>query len=133
MSDPNLKEKHKDPHCSLQEYLIKVFHLRNCAGLIREAYIIAAHDGKVLWYVVLLEYDAPDIRVDHIIHIQGTVAVVTDTCCYEQRDLMDAAENNKLMENGSAELIPDCLFVIDRNRVMAIGWQGLVLLSLFMF
>ena len=132
MSDPNLKEKHKDPHCSLQEYLIQVFHLRNFAGLIRETHIIAAHDGKVLRDVVLLEYDTPDIRVDHIIHIQGTGTVVTDTCCYEQRDLMDAAEANELTEGGGAEFIPDFLLVIDRNRIMAIGWQSSVLLSLFM-
>ena len=132
MSDPNLKEKHKDPYCSLQEYLIHVFHLRNFAGLIRETHIIAAHDGKVLRDVVLLKYDAPDIRVDHIIHIQGTGAVVEDACCYEQRDLMDAAEANELTEDGSAEFIPDFLLVIDRNGIMAIGWQGSILLSLFM-
>lgn len=133
MSDPNLKEKHKDPHCSLQEYLIQVFHLRNFAGLIRETHIIAAHDGKVLRDVVLLEYDTPDIRVDHIIHIQGTGTVVTDAGCYEQRDLMDAAEANELTEGGGAEFIPDFLLVIDCNRIMVIGWQGSVLLSLFMF
>ena len=82
--------------------------------------------------VVLLKYDAPDIRVDHIIHIQGTGAVVEDACCYEQRDLMDAAEANELTEDGSAEFIPFCLLVIDRERIMVIGWQGSVLLSLFM-
>ena len=132
MSDPNLKEKHKDPYCSLQEYLIHVIHLRHCAGLIREIHIIAAHDGEVFREVVLLKYDAPDIRVDHIIHIQGTGAVVEDACCYEQRDLMDAAEANELTEDGSAEFIPFCLLVIDRERIMVIGWQGSVLLSLFM-
>ena len=83
MSDPNLKEKQKDPHGLVQENLIHVSNLRNFAGLIRETHIITAHDGKVLRDVVLLEYDAPDIRVDHIVHIQGTGTVVTDTCCYE--------------------------------------------------
>ena len=133
MSDPNLKEKHKDPHCSLQEYLIHVIHLRHCAGLIREIHIIAAHDGEVFREVVLLKYDAPDIRVDHIIHIQGTGTVVTDAGCYEQRDLMDAAEANELTEGGGAEFIPDFLLVIDRERIMVFGWQDSVLLSLFMF
>ena len=133
MSDPNLKEKHKDPHGSVQKYLIHVIHLRHCAGLIREIHIIAAHDGKVLRDVVLLEYDTPDIRVDHIIHIQGTGTVVTDAGCYEQRDLMDAAEANELTEGGGAEFIPDFLLVIDCKRIMVIGWQGSVLLSLFMF
>ena len=133
MSDPNLKEKQKDPHGLVPENLIHVSNLRNFAGLIRETHIIAAHDGKVLRDVVLLEYDAPDIRVDHIVHIQGTGTVVTDTCCYEQRDLMDAAEANELTEGGGAEFIPFWLLVIDRERIMVIGWQGSVLLSLFMF
>ena len=132
MSDPNLKEKQKDPHGLVQENLIHVSNLRNFAGLIRETHIITAHDGKVLRDVVLLEYDAPDIRVDHIVHIQGTGTVVTDTCCYEQRDLMDAAEANELTEGGGAEFIPFWLLVIDRERIMVIGWQGSVLLSLFM-
>ena len=45
---------------------------------------------------------------------------------------MDAAEANELTEGGGAEFIPDFLLVIDRNRIMAIGWQSSVLLSLFM-
>ena len=46
---------------------------------------------------------------------------------------MDAAEANERTDDGSAEFIPFGLLIIDRERIMVIGWQGSVLLSLFMF
>ena len=45
---------------------------------------------------------------------------------------MDAAEVNERTDDGSAEFIPFGLLIIDRERIMVIGWQGSVLLSLFM-
>ena len=45
---------------------------------------------------------------------------------------MDAAEANERTDDGSAEFIPFGLLIIDRERIMVIGWQGSVLLSLFM-
>ena len=92
---------------SVKEYLVHILHMWYAADLFRKMHVIAAHDGEVLREMVFPEHDALDVRADHVGYIQRTGMVVAKACCHKQRDIINAAEADKLPEDRRTVLIPD--------------------------
>ena len=106
------KETNSEAQSLIKEDLIHVLHPWSEAALAREMYVIAAQDGNMLWKMIFLKNDTPDIRADHVGHIFRAVTAVADTCCHKQRDLINTAEIYKILKDRSAVSVPVGLSVV---------------------